>query len=157
MVIFGLVIEYDKSEIFHFSRAYNDSNPELDILAIGAPTLKSKTYWKYLGFYFDWCLFFKKHVHYYSTKILLIGMLGNSTRYLLLLQKYLFYHSYIIPIATHGFRLWFFAKAPTKAQISLLIAIQHKLFVFLVHFALHPLVELRLWQVSFWFIFTLKS
>jgi len=53
MVSFGLVMEHDKSEIFHFSRAHNDSNPELDLLAIGAPILKPKTYWQYLGFYFD--------------------------------------------------------------------------------------------------------
>ena len=53
MVIFGLVMEHDKSENLHFSRAYNDSNPELDLSAMGAPTLKPKTYWRYLGFYFD--------------------------------------------------------------------------------------------------------
>ena len=44
MVMFGLVIEYDKSEIFHFSRMYNNSNPELDLSAISALILKSKTY-----------------------------------------------------------------------------------------------------------------
>ena len=47
MVSFGLVMEHDKSEIFHFSRAHNDLNPELDLSAIGAPTLKPKTYWRY--------------------------------------------------------------------------------------------------------------
>ena len=62
MVTFGLVMEHDKSEIFHFSRAHNDSNPELDLSAIGAPTLKPKTYWRYLGFYFDRHLSFKEHV-----------------------------------------------------------------------------------------------
>jgi len=44
MVTFGLVMKHDKSEIFHFSRVHNDSNPELDLSAIGAPTLKHKTY-----------------------------------------------------------------------------------------------------------------
>ena len=44
MVSFGLVMEHDKSEIFHFSRAHNNLNPELDLSAIGAPTLKPKTY-----------------------------------------------------------------------------------------------------------------
>ena len=48
MVMFGLVIEHDKSEIFHFSRAHNDSNPELDLLAIDTLTFKPKTYWRYL-------------------------------------------------------------------------------------------------------------
>ena len=45
MASFGLVMEHDKSEIFHFSRAHNDSNPKLDLSAIGASILKPKTYW----------------------------------------------------------------------------------------------------------------
>ena len=53
-------------------------------------------------------------------------MLGNSSRGLLPLQKRLLYHSCVIPIATYGFRLWFFAGAPTKAQVLLLAAMQHK-------------------------------
>jgi len=44
MLLFGLVIEYDKLEIFYFSRVYNGSNPKLDFLAIGAFILKPKTY-----------------------------------------------------------------------------------------------------------------
>ena len=37
MVMFGLVMEYDKSEIFHFSRVLNNSNPELDLSPISVP------------------------------------------------------------------------------------------------------------------------
>ena len=59
MVTFGLVIKHDKSEIFHFFRAHNDSNLELDLSAIGAPTLKPKIYWRYLEFYFNQYLSFK--------------------------------------------------------------------------------------------------
>jgi len=55
-----------------------------------------------------------------------MGMLGNSTRGLLPLQKRLLYHLCIVSIATYGFRLWFFAGAPTKAQMSLLTAMQCK-------------------------------
>ena len=55
-----------------------------------------------------------------------MGMLGNLTRDLLPLQKRLLYHSCVVPIATYGFRLWFFAGAPTKAQVSLLAAMQCK-------------------------------
>ena len=130
MVSFGLVIEHDKSEIFHFSRAHNDANPELDLSAIGAPTLKPKTYWRYLGFYFDRCLSFKEHVRFYSTKALstvkAMGMLGNSTRGLLPLQKRLLYRSCVVSIATYGFCLWYFVRAPTKAQVSLLATMQCK-------------------------------
>jgi len=32
---FGLIMEHNKSEIFHFSRTHNDTNPELDLSAIG--------------------------------------------------------------------------------------------------------------------------
>ena len=53
-------------------------------------------------------------------------MLGNSTRGLLPLQKRLLYHSCIISITTYGFRLWIFAGTPTKAQMSLLAAMQRK-------------------------------
>ena len=49
-------------------------------------------------------------------------MLGNSSRGLLSLQKYLFYRSCVVSITTYGFRLWFFAGAPTKAQMLLLAA-----------------------------------
>ena len=91
MASFGLVMEHDKSEIFHFSRVHNNSNPELDLSAIGTPILKPKTYWQYLGFYFDWRLSFKEHVRFYSTKALTtvkaMGMLGNFSQGLLPLQK----------------------------------------------------------------------
>jgi len=91
MASFGLVMEHDKSEIFHFSRVHTNSNPELDFSAIGAPILKPKTYWRYLGFYFDQQLSFKEHVRFYSTKALTtvkaMGMLGNSSQSLLPLQK----------------------------------------------------------------------
>jgi len=78
MASFGLVMEHDKLEIFHFSRAHNDSNPELDLSAISAPILKPKTYWRYLGFYFDRQLSFKKHVRFYSTKTLTTVSQGNG-------------------------------------------------------------------------------
>ena len=55
-----------------------------------------------------------------------MGMLGNSTRGLLPLQKRLLYRLCVVPIATYGFRLWFFAGASTKAQVLLLAAMQCK-------------------------------
>jgi len=38
IVLFGLVIEYYKLEIFHFSMVHNDFNPELNFTAISVPT-----------------------------------------------------------------------------------------------------------------------
>jgi len=55
-----------------------------------------------------------------------IEMLGNSSRGLLLLQKCLFYHFCVVPIATYSFKLWFFAGAFIKVQVLLLAAIWHK-------------------------------
>jgi len=42
---FDLVIEHNKLEIFYFSRVHSNTNPELDLLAIGTFILKPKTYW----------------------------------------------------------------------------------------------------------------
>ena len=55
-----------------------------------------------------------------------MGMLGNSSRGLLPLQKCLLCCSCVVSIATYSFRLWFFAGAPTKAQVLLLVAMQWK-------------------------------
>ena len=44
MALFGLVMEHDKLNILYFSRTYNNSNLELDLLTIGAHTLKPKIY-----------------------------------------------------------------------------------------------------------------
>jgi len=59
-------------------------------------------------------------------------MLRNSTRGLLQLQKHLLYYSCIVPIATYGFRLWFFSGAPTKAQVLLLAAMQCKVTLWIL-------------------------
>ena len=55
-----------------------------------------------------------------------MDMLGNSSWGLLSLQKQLLYWSCIVPISTYGFCLWYFSRAPTKAQVSLLATMQHK-------------------------------
>ncbi|PPQ93215.1 hypothetical protein CVT25_015211, partial [Psilocybe cyanescens] len=84
---FGLALEHDKSEVFHFDRSHSKDNPPVDLgyaLYTGATPLKPKLYWWYLGFYFDRKLTFTEHVQYYSTKALLtvkaMKMLGSSTR-----------------------------------------------------------------------------
>ncbi|CAA7270641.1 unnamed protein product [Cyclocybe aegerita] len=70
-VAFALVLEHDKTELFHFSRRRDAYNPSLDLgyaPHTGATPLKPKTYWRYLGFYFDRGLTFHEHVRYYATK-----------------------------------------------------------------------------------------
>ena len=44
MVLFSLVMKYNKIEIFHFSKTYNNSNLELDLLAVSILNLKPNTY-----------------------------------------------------------------------------------------------------------------
>ncbi|CAA7267775.1 unnamed protein product [Cyclocybe aegerita] len=86
-VAFALVLEHDKTELFHFSCRRDAYNPSLDLgyaPHTGATPLKPKTYWRYLGFYFDRRLTFHEHVLYYATKafttVQAMRMLGNSTR-----------------------------------------------------------------------------
>jgi hypothetical protein len=84
---FGLVLEHNKSELFHFTHKCGDTNPPLP-LGWGPFTeetlLKPKEHWRYLGFFFDWHLLFHEHMHFYATKAIstvrTIGMLGNLFR-----------------------------------------------------------------------------
>ncbi|CAA7271382.1 unnamed protein product [Cyclocybe aegerita] len=97
-VAFALVLEHDKTELFHFSCRRDAYNPSLDLgyaPHTGATPLKPKTYWRYLGFYFDHGLTFQEHVRYYATKafttVQAMRMLGNSTRGLSPKQRRLLY------------------------------------------------------------------
>ncbi|KXN90269.1 hypothetical protein AN958_04577 [Leucoagaricus sp. SymC.cos] len=110
--MFGLVLEHNKSELFHFSCHKNDNNPPIDLgyaPYTGDFPLCPKTFWRYLGFYFNCQLTFYEHVWYYSTKAIstvhAMGMLGNSLRGLSPKQKWLLYRSCVVPIATYGFHL----------------------------------------------------
>ncbi|KAJ3560736.1 hypothetical protein NP233_g10643 [Leucocoprinus birnbaumii] len=107
MPAFGLVMEHDKSKIFHFSCVHLDSNPDLDLTNLGANYLIPKNVWRYLGFYFDRWLSFKEHVRSYATKALTMvkamSMLGNSIRGLSPIQKRLLYGSCIVPVAIYGY------------------------------------------------------
>ena len=107
---FGLVIEYDKMEIFYFSRLHGTFNPHLlDLTSFGRPTLLPKHIWKYLGFIFDRKLLFWAHIDFYANKtistIKCMKMLGNLTRGLISLQKRQLYRCCILPIALYSFQL----------------------------------------------------
>jgi hypothetical protein len=136
---FGLVLEHDKSELFHFSRKPGDENPSLNLsyqpYTEGNP-LKLKAYWRYLGFYFDRKHSFKEHVQYYSTKALTMvqamGMLGNSNRGLLPMQKRLLYRTCILPMATYGYRLWYHNKAKVKGLMSSLSRMQQRAALWII-------------------------
>ncbi|CAA7270843.1 unnamed protein product [Cyclocybe aegerita] len=132
-VAFTLVLEHDKTKLFHFSHRQDTYNPLLDLgyaPHTGATPLKPKTYWRYLGFYFDHRLTFHEHVHYYATKafttVQAMRMLGNSTRGLLPKQRCLLYRSCVVPIATYGYCLWYFNGACNKGAMNQLKRMQQK-------------------------------
>ncbi|CAA7265985.1 unnamed protein product [Cyclocybe aegerita] len=69
-VAFALVLEHNKTELFHFSCRGDTYNPLLDLgyaPHTGVTPLKPKTYWRYFGFYFDCGLTFHEHVNYLKT------------------------------------------------------------------------------------------
>ncbi|CAA7264629.1 unnamed protein product [Cyclocybe aegerita] len=85
---------------------------------------------RYLGFYFDRRLTFHEHVCYYATKafttVQAMRMLGNSTRGLSPKQRKLLYRSCVVPIATYGYRLWYFDGACNKGVMNQLKWMQQK-------------------------------
>jgi len=69
LTVLGLILEHDKSEVYHFSQARGESHPPIDLgfaPYTGNTLLESKLYWQYLGFYFDHKLSFSEHMilHY---------------------------------------------------------------------------------------------
>jgi hypothetical protein len=81
----GLVMEHDKNELFHFTRAGTGWDRPIDLSFapfMDETPLKPKKFWRYLGFFFDHKLTFQEHVRYYTTKsfttVMAMRMLGNS-------------------------------------------------------------------------------
>ncbi|CAA7270015.1 unnamed protein product [Cyclocybe aegerita] len=96
----SMIIMWACTELFHFSCRRDAYNPSLDLgyaPHTSATPLKPKTYWRYLGFYFDRRLTFHEHVRYYATKafttVQAMRMLGNSTRGLSPKRRRLLYRS----------------------------------------------------------------
>jgi hypothetical protein len=128
----GLVLEHDKSEVFHFSRARSFVGPAIDLRYApytGTTPLRPKPVWRYLGFFFDRKLQFKEHAHFYMTRAFMqvhaMGMLGNSVRGLEPDQKRLLYRSCVVPVITYGFCLWYFKGAHVKGLIKAMSQVQH--------------------------------
>jgi hypothetical protein len=128
---FGLVLEHDKSKLFHFTCKRGDTNPPL---ALGwwpftkETPLKPKEHWQYLGFFFDQHLLFHEHVYFYATKAIstVCTMLGNLFCGLSPQQKCILYRSCVVPIATYGFKLWYYSGARCKGQVAKLAKMQHR-------------------------------
>ena len=107
---FGLIIEHSKTEVFHFNRSHGSFNPPpLDLSPLGGPILCPKDSWRYLGFIFNQKLSFHKHTDHYTNKaistIKCMKLLGNLSRGINPIQKWLFYRCCALPIALYGFQL----------------------------------------------------
>jgi len=117
----SLIIEHNKTKLFHFIRAYYSPNPFIDLSSVEGSVISPKPIWQYLGFYFDRRLNFNYHTHFYTTKCLstlsAMKMLGNSSRGLFSIQKRLLYRTCVLPIALYGFQLWFFKGASIVKNI----------------------------------------
>jgi len=126
---FGLVVKHSKTEIFHFNRSHGVFNPSpLDLSLLGGNILLPSNTWKYLGFIFDRKLTFYQHVDFYVNKTIsmvkCMKLLGNSSRSINPLQKYLLYKSCVLPIALYGFQLWFYNHAPIAYHMKILNKMQ---------------------------------
>ena len=89
---FGLLVEYSKTEVFHFSRLQKIfSLSPLDLSPLGGPILYPKDLWRYLGFIFDKKLLFHQYIIFYTNKAISIvkcmKILDNSTKGLNSQQK----------------------------------------------------------------------
>jgi hypothetical protein len=126
-----LVLEHDKSEVFHFSRTRSFEGPAINLgyaPFTGDTPLRPKAIWRYLGFFFDRKLQFKEHAHFYTTRafttVRSMGMLGNSVRGLTPPQKHLLYRTCVVPVMTYGFCLWFFKGARVKGLVKAMSQVQ---------------------------------
>jgi len=126
---FELVIEYGKTEIFHFSRSHSLFNsPSLDFSYLRDPILYPKDSWHYFGFIFDKKLLFHQHIKFYANKALFIvkymKMLENSTHRLLLYQKHFFYRTCVLSITLYSFPLWHYNKVSLSYPLNELNKLQ---------------------------------
>jgi hypothetical protein len=128
----GLVMEHDKNELFHFTRARTGWDRPIDLgfaPFTDETPLEPKQFWRYLDF-FDCKLTFQEHVRYYTTKsfttVTAMRMLGNSARGLSPKNKRILYHACVLLIATYGHRLWYYEGAKNVGALKALTTMQCK-------------------------------
>ena len=134
---FSLIVEYSKTNIFHFNRSHGVFNPPLlDLSAIRGPILKPKDSWKYLGFIFDWKLNFHQHINFYLNKAIsmvkYMKLLGNLSRGINPIQKRLLYRCCILPITLYRFQLWFYNKVPLSYYMKILGKMQRRATIWIL-------------------------
>ena len=128
---FNLIIEYLKTEIFHFNRSHGFFNPPpLDLSTIRGPTLCSRDLWKYLGFTFNKKLTFHQYINHCLNKaistIKCMKLLGNSSQGINPIQKCLLYRCCILSITLYGYQLWFYNNTPLSYHMKILGKMQRR-------------------------------
>ena len=58
--------------------------------------------------------------------------LGNSSRDIITIQKYLLYRCYVFPIALYSFQLWFYNKAPISYHMKILNKMQRRAAIWIL-------------------------
>ena len=105
----GLVIEHNKSKVFHFTKSCHIPNLFINLTSVGGPILMPKLIWQYLSFFFDRKLTFYYYNYFYAIKCLFIlnamKLLGNSSRGIFPIQKWLLYRTCVLSIALYRFQL----------------------------------------------------
>ena len=134
---FGLIVEYSKTEVFHFNRSHGNFNPPpLDLIPIGGPVLWPKNTWKYLGFIFNRKLVFYQHTDFYSNKaistIKYMKILRNSNWGINLSQKCLLYRSCILSIVLYRFQLWLYNHVFLLYYLKILGKIQRRAAIWIL-------------------------
>ena len=107
---FGFIVEYSKTNIFHFNRSQSIFNsPPLNLIPLGETILWPKNMWKYLGFIFNRKLLFHQHINFYSNKVMstvkCMKILSNLNCSINPTQKCLLYKTCILSIVLYRFQL----------------------------------------------------
>ena len=153
---FGLIVEYSKTDVFHFNRSHGNFNPpSLDLTPIKGIILQPKNTWKYLGFIFDRKLSFHQYIDFYSNKAMstvkCIKILGNLNWGINLIQKCLLYRMCVLSIVLYGFQLWFYNCTPMSYYVMGHLNTNNFIFLFF-YFS-----DFILILFSYFFIFLLDN
>ena len=145
---FGLIVEYSKTEVFHFNRLHSFFNPSSLDSSISGSVLTPKSSWKYLDFIFNRKLFFYQHIDFYSNRAMsmvkCMRIFENSLCGIIPTQKYLLYKCYILFITLYGFQLWFYNCTPLLYLLKVLGKMQRRATIWITEaFKTSPLEGIK--------------
>ena len=141
---FDLIVEYSKTEVFHFNRSHSVFNPPpLNLIPIGDTILQP----------IDRKLLFHQHVNFYSNKAIsmvkCMKILSNSNWDINLSQKYLLYRLCVLPIMLYRFQLWFYNCTLLLYHLKILEKMQRRATIWILEafktspsFGIETIVEL---------------